>query len=369
MTSFSVPVPDTITTWVATAFAVNPNSGLGLDPSPANLRVFQPFFVSLTLPYSVIRGELVVLQANVFNYLKKDIKVLIIIDKNKAFKNVVTYLKDNQVKSGRFSFRIGRTLNIAPGEIYPVYFPIVPSEIGDIKINITATSTGASDSIIRTLKVEPEGVEKEFNNPVLINTEDSGTFFDDVEISFPPNTVAGSKRVRASVIGDVMGPSISGLASLLKMPYGCGEQNMLNFAPNIFVWKYLTITNNLTPDLERKAKEYMIKGYQRQMTYVHQDGSYSAFGKSDASGSTWLTAFVVKSFSQASDLITIDKYVVNYAVSWLISQQNKNGTFREPGRVINKAMQGGSAAGERTLTAFSLIALKEAENMQGVCLF
>lgn len=58
-----------------------------------------------------------------------------------------------------------------------------------------------------------------------------------------------------------MGPSISGLDSLLKMPYGCGEQNMLNFAPNIFVQKYLTITNNLTPDLEKKAREYMIKGY------------------------------------------------------------------------------------------------------------
>lgn len=66
-----------------------------------------------------------------------------------------------------------------------------------------------------------------------------------------------------------MGPSISGLDSLLKMPYGCGEQNMLNFAPNIFVQKYLTITNNLTPDLEKKAREYMIKGnYFNLFTYV-----------------------------------------------------------------------------------------------------
>lgn len=36
-TSLSVPVPDTITTWVASAFAVNPASGLGLTPSPANV--------------------------------------------------------------------------------------------------------------------------------------------------------------------------------------------------------------------------------------------------------------------------------------------------------------------------------------------
>lgn len=30
-------VPDTITTWVATAFALNEESGLGVAPSPANV--------------------------------------------------------------------------------------------------------------------------------------------------------------------------------------------------------------------------------------------------------------------------------------------------------------------------------------------
>ena len=30
-------VPDTITTWVATAFAVNKKSGLGVAPTPANV--------------------------------------------------------------------------------------------------------------------------------------------------------------------------------------------------------------------------------------------------------------------------------------------------------------------------------------------
>ena len=57
-----------------------------------------------------------------------------------------------------------------------------------------------------------------------------------------------------------MGPSINGIESLLRMPYGCGEQNMLNFAPNIFVHKYLAATFKLTPELESKIKEYTLKG-------------------------------------------------------------------------------------------------------------
>lgn len=60
-------VPDTITKWAAGAFCVSPG-GFGVAPSAA-LTAFQPFFVSLTLPYSVVRGEVLALRATVFNYL------------------------------------------------------------------------------------------------------------------------------------------------------------------------------------------------------------------------------------------------------------------------------------------------------------
>lgn len=30
-----------------------------------------------------------------------------------------------------------------------------------------------------------------------------------------------------------------------------------------------------------------VAGYQRELNYKHNDGSYSAFGKSDESGNTW----------------------------------------------------------------------------------
>ena len=39
-----------------------------------------------------------------------------------------------------------------------------------------------------------------------------------------------------------MGPSINNLDSLLRMPFGCGEQNMLLFVPNIVVTEYLRVS-------------------------------------------------------------------------------------------------------------------------------
>ena len=57
-----------------------------------------------------------------------------------------------------------------------------------------------------------------------------------------------------------MGPSLSGLDSLLKLPTGCGEQNMLKFAPNIFVMQYLTATNQLNGEIKDKAVGFMKTG-------------------------------------------------------------------------------------------------------------
>ena len=44
------------------------------------------------------------------------------------------------------------------------------------------------------------------------------------------------------------------------MPYGCGEQNLLNFAPNIFIMKYLQHSNQLTSEIEAKLVDYTISG-------------------------------------------------------------------------------------------------------------
>lgn len=60
--------------------------------------------------------------------------------------------------------------------------------------------------------------------------------------------------------GDILGPSIKGLNSLIRMPYGCGEQNMINFAPNIYILQYLSATGQADHETTEKATSYMISG-------------------------------------------------------------------------------------------------------------
>ena len=84
---------------------------------------------------------------------------------------------------------------------------------------------------------------------------------------------------------------------------------------------------------------YHLLGYQRELKYRHPDGSFSAFGTSDGSGSTWLTAFVVKSFGQARQYIEIDTDDFGMSMDWLKAKQLENGCFQSVGKVLHKAMK------------------------------
>jgi uncharacterized protein YfaS (alpha-2-macroglobulin family) len=57
-----------------------------------------------------------------------------------------------------------------------------------------------------------------------------------------------------------MGPALTNLDGLLEMPYGCGEQNMAKFAPNIYIMDYLTNTNQVTKKIQDDAIHYMNTG-------------------------------------------------------------------------------------------------------------
>lgn len=57
-----------------------------------------------------------------------------------------------------------------------------------------------------------------------------------------------------------MGRAMKNLDKLLAMPYGCGEQNMVLFAPNIFILNYLQSTSQLTDSILEKAKRFLESG-------------------------------------------------------------------------------------------------------------
>ncbi|KAL0198968.1 hypothetical protein M9458_007508, partial [Cirrhinus mrigala] len=155
---------------------------------------------------------------------------------------------------------------------------------------------------------------------------------------------------------DIMGRALKNLDSLLRMPSGCGEQNMIVLAPNIYILQYLEVTAQLTATIRATAIGYLQSGYQGQLNYRHSDGSYSTFGY-DASN-TWLTAFVLRSFGLARDFIYIDPNVLQSAKDWLISKQGSDGCFMQQGTLYHNDMKGG-VGDDITMTGYIVASLLE----------
>uniref|UniRef100_A0A3P9HPK2 Alpha-macroglobulin receptor-binding domain-containing protein n=1 Tax=Oryzias latipes TaxID=8090 RepID=A0A3P9HPK2_ORYLA len=166
------------------------------------------------------------------------------------------------------------------------------------------------------------------------------------------------ERASVSVVGDLMGRAMKNLDKLLAMPYGCGEQNMLLFAPNIFILDYLKSTGQLKESTWKMAVGYLKSGYQRELNYKHGDGSYSAFGMSDPSGNTWLTTFVMKSFNAAKQYIFVDQKYIQDARTWLSGLQKLDGCIQSVGKLFHNGMKGG-VSNDVSLTAYVAAAMLE----------
>ncbi|XP_071112931.1 alpha-2-macroglobulin-like [Haliotis cracherodii] len=355
-------LPGSITEWVGSTVCAKSDVGVGVSES-ASVTAFQPFFVSFTLPYAAIRGEYIPLTVTVFNYLTECIEIELRLNESSEF---------DLLNPERVTW-----MCICGNEAKRHDYVIVPQNIGFINITAQAKSIpgdsqcpkvtaageaiGIKDAVVRQLLVEPEGDEKEYTYSTMACSETGTEFFDSIDLPLPADQaiVPDSGRGVLSVIGDLMGPSFSNIGDLLRVPYGCGEQNMINFAPNVFIMSYLKSTNQLTPEISETINKYLGSGYQRELNYMRDDGSFSAFGNSDRSGSTWLTAFVIKSFTEAQPFLEIDENVLRRARLWLKRKQSTNGCFAEVGRVIHSSMRGGvdGANSDVTLTAYVIGAL------------
>lgn len=327
-------VPDSITTWRVHAVSTG-DQGMGIGES--SLRVFQEFFGEPDLPVAVTRGERFPIRMQVFNYLNVDQLVHVTLEPGDWFKLLQPGTQPVLVKANSVGM---------------ASFMIEPKALGTHTVEVSFRSGLRADAVRKSLRVEAEGTPRETVINGLI--EAGHSILIDNEI--PAHAVVGSERRWLNISPSLVAQSIQGMDDLLHMPYGCGEQNMIFFAPDVEILRYLDATEQLVPEVRAQAEHFITVGYQRELTFQRQDGSFSAFGERDESGSLWLSAFVLGTFSAARDVQTIDETVLARAASWIDEQQQDNGSWEPVGFLHHQGMAGG-VAGTFTLTAYVLNAL------------
>jgi hypothetical protein len=108
------------------------------------------------MPEKCRHGEQIGIRVTVFNYMSKDIEMMVILADSRDYRFI--HVEDKglvQQYNPRTSFGEHQHLVwIRAQDTVQVHFPIVATKIGTIKVTIKAVSQIARDQATRTLRVE-----------------------------------------------------------------------------------------------------------------------------------------------------------------------------------------------------------------------
>uniref|UniRef100_A0A8C9EDZ9 Complement C4-like n=1 Tax=Phocoena sinus TaxID=42100 RepID=A0A8C9EDZ9_PHOSS len=279
-------LPDSLTTWEIHGVSLSKSTGLCVA-TPAQLRVFREFHMHLRLPVSVRRFEQLELRPVLYNYLDTDMTVSV----------HVSPVEGLCLAGGG---GLAQQVLVPAGSARPIGFSVVPMAAAAVSLKVVARGSldfPVGDAVSKVLQIENEGaIQREEIVYELNPLDPRGRTLEIPGIS-DPNTIPDGDfrsfvRVTASDPLDTLGSegalSPGGMASLLRLPQGCGEQTMILLAPTLAASRYLDKTEQwslLPPEMKDHAVDLIQKGYTRIQEFRKPDGSYGAWLKRDSS--TW----------------------------------------------------------------------------------
>lgn len=333
--TLSVTMPDAITTWRVTASASSSAGELGSTLS--QIRVFQEFFVDIDLPVSLTEGDEISIPVALYNYLPKQQNIRIVLQAEDWF-DIQGDLEINR--------------NLKKDEVSVAYFPIKIKKIGYHSILVRAYGEAKSDAIKRSIEIVPNG--KKFDHVISDRLEGNVA----KTISFPKGAIAEANALTLKIFPGIYSQVVEGLEKMLGMPYGCFEQTSSVTYPNILILDYLRQTEQVKPETEMKAEEYISVGWQRLVSFEVKGGGFSWFG--DAPANKILTAYGLMEFKHMSKVHEIDERVLDRTAQWLKDQQNKDGSWTPDPSYLHEESWGRIQHNEVLPTAYVCWALAEA---------
>lgn len=298
--------PDSLTTWRATLRGVTLDTKVGSAVNRVIVR--KNLMVRLAVPRFFRQGDDVTVSTIVHNYLTTD--------------------KDTQVSLETKGLDLqdagARQVTVPTKGDQRQDWHVHAQNVHESDLLAKALTNEESDAMELTLPVIPFGVKLADSKSGSIST---ATGKDEATLNLPgdPNTAAQSLSV--SVSPSIASSIFGALDYLTSYPYGCTEQTMSSFLPDIVVakaMKDLNLQSTInTPELENKIHA----GLDRLYDFQHEDGGWG-WWKEDES-QVFMTAYVVSGLAQAKAAgYDVKDDAMKNAENWLKSQLKQHERMR-----------------------------------------
>ncbi|KAL9707306.1 hypothetical protein quinque_010824 [Culex quinquefasciatus] len=217
--SFSAQVPDTMTSWLVTGFALSPTTGLGLIHEPITFKVEKTFYIVAHLPYSIKRGEVTVIQVMIYNFIG-----------NTLITDVRLYNKNDEIEfvdqSSSDTMRRTKAVIMPGNSGRQVSFLVKAKKIGEIAVKIEAVNSLKQDSVEHILRVEPESYLSSKNEQRYIEHNEHKSTQENIKIDIPRYTIPGTIEIAFDLDPNFLSIPIKNINQLMQTPKEYGEANI-----------------------------------------------------------------------------------------------------------------------------------------------
>lgn len=321
----TVPLADSITSWRLTALASSKQGELG--SVTRGLRVFQDFFIDLDLPVALTQGDEVAIPVTVYNYLKTSQRVRLVLE---TAGDPGGPKEPERTRRGWFELldKPEKIVTLEPHEVKGVYFRLKAIRLGRQTLTVFAHGPKLRDAIRRSVDVLPNGKEfvQVINGQLTLPPPRGGRTKVEHTVCIPPQAIDGASTILVKVYPSTFSQIVTGLEALLAVPFGCFEQTSSVTYPNVLVLDYLRRSQQVQPEIEMQAEQYINLGYQRLLTFEVRGGGFDWYRQPP--GKNVLSAYGLLELHDLARVYPIDERILERTRKWLLSRQQRDGSWK-----------------------------------------
>ena len=316
--TIELTLPDSLTTWVATARGLTRDTRVGQAESET--RTTKKILARMQAPRFFTEKDEIVLSAVV----RSDFDRPVTVEANIALKGEGDVLELLDVRS--------RQIDLAAKSERRVDWRVRVKAAGQATVFMEALSKEESDAVEMSFPVYPYGIDKVVTHTLV--TENRSTRAIPVEL--PAQRGEGSAELEVTLSPSIAGVVLDSLPYLVEYPYGCTEQTMSRFLPAVMVARTLRDVGISLEDVAKKRvdlanknalsarniepvydgvrlDEIVAAGLKRLLSMQNTDGGFG-WWRADRS-SLHLTSYVLYGLSEAkrSGVAVPDRAIIRAA--------------------------------------------------------
>lgn len=277
-----VPYPDALTTWRLTARAVTADTRVGTGL--ARTTTTKDLILRVVTPRFLTEADTIDLPVIVHNYLPGTQSVSV----------------TGEVKGLRFAAPGAagaqarpQTIDVASGAEGVLAWTLEAPLAGPATVTGTAAAAADADAVELSFPVLPFGLKREEGRAGSVRGAGEQT----VELEVPASSNPSARSIRVQVAPSLGGPVLAALDFLTSYPYGCTEQTLSSFVPNLAARRTLTdLKIPLTEGLKSLDRQ-VTEGLARLLDYQHEDGGWG-WWKTDQNH-PFMTAYAIYGLLEA----------------------------------------------------------------------